>query len=93
MPELTGREMTAPKMTGPEMTGTVVVVQEGRLQLTDDQGVSHLFILKPSSGVEPQQLYPLQARQARVRIAYCEPRHVIGLLAERIDVLDAEPAA
>jgi len=77
----------------PDMTGIVVIAQEGRLQLMDDAGVSHLFLLGPSSGAEPQQLYPLQARQARVRIAYSEPPHVIGLLAERIEVLDAEPAA
>ena len=27
------------------MEGVVTLVQEGRLQLTDDRGVSHLFIL------------------------------------------------
>ena len=77
----------------PEIEGTVVLVQEGRLQLIDDQGAGHLFILSHSSGAEPQQLYPLQARQARVRVTYSRPRHVIGLLARTIELVDEEAAA
>jgi hypothetical protein len=77
----------------PELQGTVVLVQEGRLQVLDDQGAAHLFILSHSSGAEPQQLYPLQARQARVRITYSRPRNVIGLLAEKIELMDKEAAA
>lgn len=77
----------------PAIEGTVVLVQEGRLQLLDDQGAAHLFILSPSSGAEPQQLYPLQARQARVRVTYSRPRHIIGLLAQKIELVDKEAAA
>ena len=77
----------------PEIEGTVVLVQEGRLQVVDDRGAGHLFILSHSNGAEPQQLYPLQARQARVRITYAEPKHVIGLLARKIELLDEESPA
>lgn len=71
----------------PKMTGTVVIAQEGRLHVIDDQGAGHLFIVSPSNAAEPQQLYGLQARQARVRITYSRPKRVIGLLAGRIELL------
>ncbi len=77
----------------PEVQGTVVLAQEGRLQLLDDQGVGHLFILSHSASAEPQQLYALQNDQSRVRITFAEARHVIGLVAEKIEVLGAEAAA
>ena len=41
----------------------MTLVQEGRFQLTDDRGVSHLFILGPYASAETEQLAPLQ-RQA-----------------------------
>jgi hypothetical protein len=74
----------------PEMTGTVVIAQEGRLQLIDDEGAGHLFILSRLNEAEPQQLHALQQRQARVRITYASPRNVIGLLAKKIELLDEE---
>lgn len=77
----------------PQMTGTVVIAQEGRLQLMDDQGAGHLFILSPASSAEPQQLYDLQKRQARVRVTYADPVNVIGLLARKIELLDEEDPA
>ena len=77
----------------PKMTGTVIVAQEGRLQLIDDQGVGHLFILSPAAAAEPQQLYALQERQARVLITYSNPQRVIGLLASKIELLDEETPA
>lgn len=77
----------------PKMTGTVVIAQEGRLQLIDDAGAGHLFILSPAASAEPQQLYGLQERQARVRVSYTKPRRVIGLLAKKIELLDKETSA
>ena len=50
----------------PAMTGTVLIAQEGRLQVLDDHGAGHLFILSPHAAAETQQLHPLQAAQARV---------------------------
>ena len=38
------------------MCGVVTIVQEGRFQMTDDAGVSHLFILAHTAAAEPQQL-------------------------------------
>lgn len=77
----------------PELTGTVVIAQEGRMQVIDDEGVGHLVILSHASGAEPEQLYPLQARQARVRVRYVRPANIIGLLAEEIEILETETAA
>jgi hypothetical protein len=75
----------------PTMEGTVTIVQESRFQLTDPGGVSHLFLLGHSSFAEPEQLMPLQHRQARVRVTYIQPRNIIGLVAKKIEVL--EPSA
>jgi hypothetical protein len=50
------------------MTGLITIVQEGRFQMTDDDGVSRLFILSASAAAEAEQLTALQRRQARVRV-------------------------
>ena len=68
------------------MEGVVTIVQEGRFQLTDDRGVSHLFILGPNAPGETDQLPPLQRRQARVRVHYTPARNVIGNLITSIEI-------
>lgn len=74
-------------MATKSMDGIVTIVQESRFQLTDDDGVAHLFVLGRSSLAEPDQLEPLQARQARVRVRYVEPRNIIGLVARSVTEL------
>lgn len=74
------------------MEGVVTIVQEGRFQLTDDDGVSHLFLLSHDSAAEPDQLPPLQHRQARVRVHYTPARNLLGLLAHTVELADM-PAA
>lgn len=66
------------------MEGVVTMAQESRFQLTDDRGVSHLFILGHDAAAEPDQLAPLSRQQARVRVHYTRPENVIGLLAHAI---------
>ena len=66
------------------MEGVVTIVQEGRFQLTDDAGVSHLCILDRNAAAEPAQLAPLQRRQARVRVHYTKPRNLIGLVVASV---------
>jgi hypothetical protein len=68
------------------MEGIVTIVQESRFQLTDDSGVSHLFILGHDTLGEPDQLEPLQRRQARVRVRFTEGRNVIGLVAHSVEL-------
>ena len=72
----------------PHMTGTVTIVQESRFQLTDGQGVSHLFLLGHGAMAEPEQLAPLQRAQSRVRVRYIQPRNIIGMVARSIEVDD-----
>ncbi len=72
----------------PHMSGTVTIVQESRFQLTDEHGVSHLFLLGHGSMAEPEQLVPLQHAQARVRVRYIQPRNIIGMVAKSIEVDD-----
>ena len=64
--------------------GVVTIVQESRFQLMDDHGVFHLCILSPHTLAEPDQLEPLQRRQARVKVRYTTPRNAIGLLAHSV---------
>jgi hypothetical protein len=71
-----------------QMEGTVTIVQEQRFQLTDDEGVSHLFILSHGASTEPDQLADLQRRQARVRIRYSPASNLIGLVARAVDLVD-----
>jgi hypothetical protein len=70
-----------------QMEGTVTIVQEGRFQLSDDRGVSHLFILSHSASAEPDQLEVLQRWQARVRVKYSRARGLIGLIARSVDLI------
>ncbi|HWX47594.1 MAG TPA: hypothetical protein VNZ61_06040 [Roseomonas sp.] len=67
------------------MEGVVTIVQEGRFQLTDDDGVSHLFLLSHRAAVEPDQLPPLQHHQARVRVHYTPARNLIGFVAHSVE--------
>lgn len=69
------------------MEGVVTIVQEGRLQLTDDHGVSHLFILGHNAAAETEQLAPLQRRQARVRVRYTAGADIIGNILSAIELV------
>ena len=71
------------------MTGVVTIVQEGRFQLTDDDGVSHLFILGPLASTETPQLRPLAKSQARVTVSYENAKKVIGMVAKSVALCEA----
>jgi hypothetical protein len=72
-----------------EIEGVVTVVQEGRFQLTDGDGVSHQFVLGRFALAETDQLPALQNAQARVRVKYSQAPKLISFIAHRIDLLDA----
>ncbi len=63
------------------MTGIVTIVQEGRFQMTDPDGVSHLFILSPKAALEPAQLQALQRQQAKILVHYTAAKNIIGNIA------------
>jgi hypothetical protein len=54
--------------------------------MTDDEGVSHLFMLAPNASAEPSDLAALQRDQARVRVRFSPARNVIGNMAYSVDV-------
>ncbi len=70
------------------MTGVVTIVAEGRFQLTDDDGVAHLFLLGANAAADTSQLAPLQHRQARIRVRYKPAPNLIGNVATAIDLAD-----
>jgi hypothetical protein len=70
------------------MTGVVTIVAEGRFQLTDDAGVSHLFLLDRNAGAETAQLVPLQHRQARICVHYHDAANLIGNVATALYLAD-----
>ncbi len=80
------RDLMTPNLKSRSMNGIVTIVQEGRFQMTDDDGVSHLVILSYGAAAEPQQLAALQARQARVRVRYKPAPALIGNIATAITV-------
>jgi hypothetical protein len=69
----------------PKMRGVITIAQESRFQLTDADGVSHLFVLSPHMLAEDDDLEPLQRSQAPVQVTYSRARNVIGYLAERLE--------
>lgn len=74
------------------MDGILLLVQETRMQLRDDDGAAHLFMLGHSCLAEPGQLVALAHRQARVRIGYKVPGNMLALIATSITLLDRGPA-
>ena len=68
------------------MTGVVTIVQESRFQLTDDDGVGHLFTVSHACGTEPGQLAQLQRHQSRIRVRYKAAPNTIGNIAQSIEV-------
>jgi hypothetical protein len=77
-----------PALQGPTLDGTVTIVQEGRFQLVDQNGVAHLFLLAYGASPEPSQLAALQRSQTRVRVRYGPAGDLIARRATRITVLD-----
>jgi hypothetical protein len=75
--------------TTKEMAGVVTIVQEGRFQMTDDAGASHLFILSHGAAAETDQLVALQNRQARITVRYHKAAGVLGFSAAGIIVHQA----
>ncbi len=71
------------------MSGIVTIVQEGRFQMIDDDGVYHLFLLSSRAAAETAQLTALQHRQARVRVRYKPAANLIGNTAMAISLEDA----
>ena len=69
--------------------GIVTIVQEGRFQLVDENGVGHQFLLSHRASLEPEQLPGLQRDQSLVRVWYKHAPDLIGHVAARIDLLDA----
>ena len=66
--------------------GRVIAVQEGRFQLATDDDRVMLFVLSHKAAAEPQDLPPLVARTARVRVSYTESRHLIAHVAQRVEI-------
>ncbi len=60
--------------------GRITVVQEGRFRLSREDGTSDLFVLSHAAPLEPQDLEPLAASSARVRVRYEDaPGRIAGL--------------
>lgn len=75
-----------------EIIGTVVVVQEGRMQVMSPEGDGHLLILGAAAAAETGQLRELQRGQARVRVTCSEIPNLVALKAEAIEILNEERA-
>ncbi len=56
--------------------------------MTDDDGVSHLFLLSRMAALEPAQLRTLQRDQARVCVRYTAAVNVIGNAATAVFLVD-----
>lgn len=71
-----------------QIEGRLIFAQESRFQVMDNGGVAHHFVLSHSASAEPQQLYPLQKRQARVRVRYRQAPDQIAHAALSIQLLE-----
>ncbi len=69
------------------ISGVVTIVQEGRFQLLDGDGVSHHFILHYGAAADTEQL-PGLVNQSVV-VSYKDPGGIIGHVATRLLVKGA----
>ena len=69
--------------------GVITIVQEGRFQMTDRQGVSRLFVLSPNAAMETEQLVPLVHDRIAVRVTYRDGDNALAHVATRIDTAKA----
>jgi hypothetical protein len=69
------------------MAGVVSIVQEGRFQLTGDDGVSHLFTLSPSAAMEPAGLQTLLRARSKVCVSYKAAPAMIGKTAVALSLV------
>jgi len=65
--------------------GVITIVQEGRFQMTDRDGVTRMFVLSPNAAMETEQLVPLGRSQVPVRVTYRSGDNALAHVATRID--------
>ncbi|WP_428487452.1 hypothetical protein [Rhodopila sp.] len=70
------------------MEGLLIFTQESRFQLLDRNGVGHHFILGHDCAAEPEQLPPLQSRQARIKVHYHSAPDLLAHTVSRITLLE-----
>ena len=70
------------------MRGVITLVQEGRFQLEDSEGVRRLFVLAHDAPLEPSDLQALQAADVPVRVEYRDAESLVAAIA-----YDVEPLA
>jgi hypothetical protein len=68
--------------------GIVILAQESRFTLIDDQGVAHLFVLSSNAPLEPEEATALANGQARLRVHYRDADGLIARTALDLVVLD-----
>jgi hypothetical protein len=66
--------------------GFVSAVQEGRFHIVADDGRVMQFVMSHKAGAEPQDLPPLAAKTARVRVSYSESPHLIADVAHSVEI-------
>jgi hypothetical protein len=64
----------------PQVTGTILLVQESRLRLLDDQGRGYVFLLAPDAPIEPQDLPGLAGRRVCLRY-HASPKLLAGVVS------------
>ena len=69
------------------VSGIVVLAQETRFRLVDDEGRDRLFLLSHSAGIEPEDLPRLQREKTRVLVGYS---HGPGLVAQVANAIYAK---
>jgi hypothetical protein len=66
--------------------GVISAVQEGRFRFVTDDGRIMPFVLSHKAGAEPQDLPPLQAAAARIRVDYEDSGHLIAVIADDVEI-------
>ena len=72
----------------PVAKGIIVLAQETRFRLMDDEGRGRMFLLSHKADIEPQDLPLLQQAQSRVAVVYDKAPHLIADVAQALYLSD-----
>jgi hypothetical protein len=68
--------------------GVITLVEEGRFQLANEDGVRHLYILAADAPLEARDLEPLQRSGQSVRVRYSDAPNLIARVAQELVIGD-----
>ncbi len=87
LPEAIRARALLPRRPRAVTRGIITLVQEGRFQLEDPEGVHQLFVLAHDAPLEPADLQALLAAEVPVKVEYGDAERLVAAIAYEVEPL------